>query len=752
MDRDLRGYYGSGNGIKLNDETNIFFLDKNLVDDFKAGNTVMNQGFVDVSSLPTALNSSSSIQSYIGDSDCYSHEDCDLSDVVLKYISQMLMEEDMEERACMFQESAALQAAEKSFYEVIGEKYPPSPDHHPIPDMDQNTKSPDENYVGNCNLSCGSVIAGNGDLSCLNCNLDLSENEAPYVQSVSVDLTSQFTSQSSCSSSSSTGTVSDGPVDSPVSTLRIPDVFSDSQSVKQFKKGVEEATKFLPNASGFFANLGDSGLLTKEQKKESEGVVVKMEQQHENEYSAVGLRGRKTRHLIDSYLEGGRNNKQSAVYTESTVRSELFDMVLLCSAGQRESALREALQNETSKVQQQNSQSKGSNGGKARGKKGGKRDVVDLRTLLTLCAQAITADDRRSATEFLKQIRQNSSPTGDGMQRLAHYFAGGLEARMAGSGTQIYRDLITMPTSAADVLKAYHLYLAASPFRKISNLFSNKTIMNVAENATRLHIIDFGMLYGFQWPSLIQRLSNRRDGPPKLRITGIDFPHPGFRPSERVEETGRRLANYAETFKVPFEFNGIAQKWETIQIEDLKIDKDEVLVVNCLYRFRNLLDETVVLNSPRDIVLNLIRKMNPDIFIQGIVNGAYNSPFFITRFREALFHFSALFDMLETNIPRETPERGLIEKIIFGREAMNVIACETAERVERPETYKQWQVRNLRAGFRQLVLNEEIKKMAKEWVKSYYHKDFVIDEDGQWMLQGWKGRIVYALSSWRPAY
>ncbi|CAK9135630.1 unnamed protein product [Ilex paraguariensis] len=77
---------------------------------------------------------------------------------------------------------------------------------------------------------------------------------------------------------------------------------------------------------------------------------------------------------------------------------------------------------------------------------------------------------------------------------------------MAGSGTQIYRDITKMPTSAADLLKAYHLFLAACPFRKISNLFSNKTIMNVAKNATRLHIIDFGVLYGFQWPSLIQRL------------------------------------------------------------------------------------------------------------------------------------------------------------------------------------------------------------------------------------------------------
>lgn len=59
-------------------------------------------------------------------------------------------------------------------------------------------------------------------------------------------------------------------------------------------------------------------------------------------------------------------------------------------------------------------------------------------------------------------------------------------------------------------------------------------------------------------------------------------------------------------------------------------------------------------------------------------------------------------------------------------------------------------VRNLRAGFRQLPLDKDRASLAKDRLKSYYHKDFEIEEDGQWLLQGWKGRIVYALSTWRP--
>jgi hypothetical protein len=141
-----------------------------------------------------------------------------------------------------------------------------------------------------------------------------------------------------------------------------------------------------------------------------------------------------------------------------------------------------------------------------------------------------------------------------------------------------------------------------------------------------------------------------------LRITGVDFPQPGFQPAARVEETGRRLATYCDRLNVPFEYNGIAQKWETIQFKDLKILRDEMVVVDCLYLFRYLLDDTVVLSSPRDAVLKLIKSINPHVFIHGIVNGSYNSPYFVSRFREALYYFSAVFDMFEANAGREDEE------------------------------------------------------------------------------------------------
>ncbi|KAK1420667.1 hypothetical protein QVD17_22450 [Tagetes erecta] len=625
------------------------------------------------------------------------HEDCDFSDAILGFISQVLMEEDMEDRSCMLQESLDLQAAERPFYEAIGKKYPPSPPPWPPPPPSSESGLTSVDHSGNSRL-------------------------VP-----------------------SLGSSNNGGLDSPASTADTYDLCNGNEMMWQFRKGFEEANKFLPSVNQFLssANVGQDH-------KGNETQLVK-----------TGSKIRKGYEEDITELEKQeRNIKQAAIFPDLTLRSEEIDLIFLSSLGEGKVALdsfRDTLREEKVKDSlidvEDTSLSKGKGKGKGKSRTRGrkqnrKKEVIDLRTLLITCAQSVAADDRRKANELLKQIRQHSSPFGDGTQRLAHCFANGLEARLAGTGSQIHKALVSKKTCAADYIKAYHLYMASSPFRKLSNFASNKTIMDKAENAMRVHIIDFGILYGFQWPTFIQRISSRMGGPPRVRITGIEFPQPGFRPAQRIDETGRRLEAYADQFKVPFEYHSIAKRWENVTVEDLMLNEGEFLVVNCMYRAKNLLDETVVVDSARNIVLNLVKKINPDIFIHGVLNGSYNAPFFLTRFREALFHFSALFDMLETNVARDRPERMLLETEVFGREVLNVIACEGWERTERPETYKQWHVRNLRAGLVPVPFSPFIFKRAAEKV-SLYHKDFLIDEDNHWLLQGWKGRIIYAISCWK---
>ncbi|KAL6646594.1 hypothetical protein ACP70R_015671 [Stipagrostis hirtigluma subsp. patula] len=375
--------------------------------------------------------------------------------------------------------------------------------------------------------------------------------------------------------------------------------------------------------------------------------------------------------------------------------------------------------------------------------------AVDLHTMLFHCAKAIAADDRHRATDLLKQIRHHSSVTGDGTQRMAHYFAEGLEARLAGTGNQLYQSLAVNRNSVVGALKVYQLYMASNYIPLIPFLFSNHIIYNAIAGKKKLHVVQYGLGHGFQWPDLLRRLACREGGPPEVRLTGIDTPQPGFRPAHLTEETERRLSDCARQFGVPFKFHGIVAKSEDICVEDIGIDTREVLVVNTLYHFGALMDESFMVDrqNPKDMVLNTIRKMRPKVFIHAVGNGSSNTAFFLTRFRDALFHFSALFDMIDTIMPRDNDKRLIVEQV-YARYAINMIACEGVDRVERHQSYKLWQVRSQKAGLRQLPLDLNIVQMLKEKVKNEYHSCFLIDEDDRWLLNGWKGRVLYALSTW----
>ncbi|KAJ3676404.1 hypothetical protein LUZ60_003816 [Juncus effusus] len=496
----------------------------------------------------------------------------------------------------------------------------------------------------------------------------------------------------------------------------------ESLSSLEFQRGLEEGMKFLPI-------IDELALDLQANKIENDISSINLIEEEERR----GNKGKKNSGMNMDLLEG-KNRKLPMLSYEEPIRDDTFDQALLYHGESYEreeiSSLHETMRSKANP-------------------RGDKESHIDLRDLLLRCANAIAINDHKIAYSLIKEIRKHSSPHGDRTQRMAFAFVSALEARLTGSGCEFYRHLASKRISTTDALKSYHLYIKASPFYRVSYCFANTAILHAVNKSSKIHIIDFGISIGFQWPSLIQSLANNRKDISKLRMTGVDFPQTGFRPAERVEENGRRLRNYAESFNVPFEYQGIASKWEEIRIEDLKIEKDELLIVNSMYQFCRVKDETFGLDSPRNQVLNLIREIKPCIFIQGVFNATY-SPFFVTRFRQVLSHYSSVFDILDSRVPRDNKYRELVEQEILASDIMNIVACEGSDWMHRPETYKQCHVRNLRAGFEPVPIEPDIVKVCKEKVRNFYDNRFFIEEDGSWLLQGWKGRILYGLSVWKP--
>ncbi|KAF6992998.1 hypothetical protein CFC21_009946 [Triticum aestivum] len=630
------------------------------------------------------------------------------SNDALHYISQMLMEEN-DERVDICQGEAALQAAEKPFRDILGEVCVPATNRPPL---HSNSKPDNADKSGtSCYKRLWSTSFSN-DCSSYSLLQPLTTPLSPYICNSGLSLQKR-------------------PLTSvgPTSGFGFPALHCHG--------GVDEENMFAPNIDKLEMYLEDGILyisqLTMKAKvgERSKNAILEVANQRD--------------------IFQGRSNKHHAITTCAIIRSENFDRVLLCY-GRKSFDLITRLQERMAEEGNKNSQKGRSKGcRKLWARKQPRKELVDLRTLLVHCAQAVAQDNHLLASELLKKIRQHSSADGDCTQRLAFYLADGLEARFGGIGSHVYGNLMERRTSAADWFEAYRLFIAACPFIRASYYFANQTILDVSQRQPRVHIVDFGIDFGFQWPLMIQKLAQREEGAPKLRITGIEVPQPGFHPCKMIEETGKRLADYANMFKVPFQYQGIAAaRWETVKIEDLNIDEDEVLIINCIFRMKNLGHETEAINSARDEVLKTMRRMNPKVLISGTVNGLHSSPFFIQRFKEVMLHYSSMFDMLDAIVPRDNEARKMIERIPFGRDALNIIACEDAERTQRPESYRQWQARFLKARFQQLPVDPAILKKIVHMKNLHYHEEFFAVEDCGWLLQGWKGRVLYAVSKWEP--
>ncbi|CAH9144103.1 unnamed protein product [Cuscuta epithymum] len=394
------------------------------------------------------------------------------SDRVMKYLNHILLEDDIddENNHDSFCDPVALRAAESSLYEAMHDKH----------SSHFETSVGSLKYGDDCTdlhprKSFVASDSSNLSIQPSSCQTD-SDGLNPYLYDINSALISRMDAYLSSADS-------------------IPNKFCDvgDETILHFKRGVEEASNFLP-AGGRLVIKFDNYPLPPEAEELTRGVAVNIE-----EHTADSRRGRKHYCSNENVLEE-RSRKHAAVHNEDAVKlSEVFDKVFLCTDDDDDSPCG------VSHTQQQ----RGRSGPKSYSKKQGQ--VVDLSALLTRCAKYVAVGDYRAAIDELKKIGKHSSPTGDASQRLAHAFADALEARLTGCGTQLYVPSFRNTISVSGLIKSH--MSSSLPFMRLIYLFSNQMIYEAASRGSSLHVIDFGILHGMQWPTLIRDLSRRPGAP-----------------------------------------------------------------------------------------------------------------------------------------------------------------------------------------------------------------------------------------------
>ncbi|XP_068334723.1 DELLA protein GAI-like [Pyrus communis] len=363
---------------------------------------------------------------------------------------------------------------------------------------------------------------------------------------------------------------------------------------------------------------------------------------------------------------------------------------------------------------------------------------VQLVHTLMACAEAVQQENLKLADALVKHVGLLAAAQTGAMRKVATYFAEALARRIY----RIYPQ-DCLDSSYSDILQM-HFY-ETCPYLKFAHFTANQAILEAFATATRVHVIDFGLKQGMQWPALMQALALRPGGPPAFRLTGIGPPQPDN--TDALQQVGWKLAQLAETIGVEFEFRGfVASSLADLEPSMLDIRQDEAVAVNSVFELHGLLARAGAV----DKVLSSIKAMKPKIVTIVEQEANHNGPAFLDRFTEALHYYSSLFDSLEGS---SGPSQDLVmSEVYLGRQICNVVACEGGDRVERHETLTQWRGRMDSAGFHPVHLGSNAFKQASMLLALFAGVDgYRVEENNGSLMLGWHTRPLIVTSAWKLA-
>lgn len=372
----------------------------------------------------------------------------------------------------------------------------------------------------------------------------------------------------------------------------------------------------------------------------------------------------------------------------------------------------------------------------------------DVKQVLLACAHAVAENDISLADWLITQLRPMVSVSGDPTQRLGAYMLEGLVARLASSGSSIYKALRCKEPVSSDLLSYMHLLYEACPYFKFGYLSANGAIAEAFKGENRVHIIDFQIAQGTQWVTLIQALAKRPGGPPLVRITGIDDSVSAYARGGGLHLVGQRLSHFAKSCGVPLEFHPAVMSGCEVQPADLWVQPGEALAVNFAFQLHHLPDESVSTINHRDRVLRLVKSLSPKVVTLVEQESNTNTAPFFPRFVETLSYYTAIFDSIDVRLSREDKERINVEQHCLARDIVNIIACEGAERVERHELLGKWKSRFTMAGFTPVALSPLVNATIKALLENYSNKFSLEERDGALYL-GWLNRALVVSCAWR---
>ncbi|XWS55491.1 hypothetical protein CRYUN_Cryun09bG0004800 [Craigia yunnanensis] len=287
--------------------------------------------------------------------------------------------------------------------------------------------------------------------------------------------------------------------------------------------------------------------------------------------------------------------------------------------------------------------------------------------LLKAYGEATEKNQTELAEVILRCVSEKASPIGETWERIAFNLA---------QDIQNQSDYL-MQESSKNFEAAFKAFYQTFPYGRFAHFAANSAILEAMPNdADILHIVDFYIGEGTQWPPLIEAMSRKHK---MLRLTSIRWGEEDFARSPwRFEDTRKQLCGHARSF-------GLKLKVEEMRIEDLvnelkKMKKRggarEWLAFNCMVglphmgknKSRKLVNE--FLNVAKELLASFgnYTTRNRGIITFGDGDACEklkDCSEFGTFFDGHLMHYQAVLESMQSNFPKHLVQARMAMECLF---------------------------------------------------------------------------------------